>query len=396
MLSHNGVDRELVEGRKMRRKRKLGFTLVELLVVIAIIGTLVALLLPAVQAARGSARNNTCKNNLKQLSIALANFDTTKGKLPGYINALANPNDRTVGRRASWVVMIFPFMEEPALWDEWSQRFDRVPSSPSIDGLICPSDPPEIQGQPWLSYVVNVGWAYSDPHRSSPPAAILPAEIQQEYAGDGVFFDSSQNAGILVHAPLNLDARDVDPRHFPALSSSISYVQANDGTSKTLMVSENVHAWYWAYDADPLTPGYEFGALPGKDNSPIEDVKHIFGFVWSNSGALIERINGDNDYDKISPLLPPLSMVHYAAASPWDGPHDVVTSMWESYAYPSSRHPGGVNAAFCDGHIVFIDDQIEPRVYAMLMTSNRHKSKYWDKASGAADRKLPQPSDSDY
>src|SRR5262245_10037430 len=354
----------------MDTHRRAGFTLVELLVVIAIIGTLVALLLPAVQAARGSARNNTCKNNLKQLSLALINYDSTHGKLPGYVNAVVNSNNRTIGRRASWAVMVFPYIEEQALSDQWTQRFDQIPSAPSINGLICPSDPPETSGQPSLSYVVNAGWAYADPHRSSPPAAIVPAEPGQEYAGDGVFFDNSQNASILVHAPSNLDPRDNDAKHYPAFTSSISYVESNDGTTKTFMVTENVHAWYWAYDADPLTPGYEFGTLPDKDNSPVEDAKHIFGFVWSNSGARVERINGDNDYNQISPTLPPISMVHYAAIGPIDGPHDVITSTWESYGFPSSRHAGGVNAAFCDGHVVFIEERIDPGIYAMLMSSN--------------------------
>jgi prepilin-type processing-associated H-X9-DG protein/prepilin-type N-terminal cleavage/methylation domain-containing protein len=380
----------------MRTIRRFGFTLVELLVVIAIIGTLVALLLPAVQAARGAARNNTCKNNLKQLSLAFANYDTTKSKLPGYVNALVNPNNRTVGRRASWAVMIFPFIEENPLWDQWSQRFDQPPGAPSIGSLLCPSDPAEITGQPSLSYVVNSGWAHSDPHRGSPPPAIAPTEPGQEYPGDGVFFDNSQNASILVHAPGNLDVRDNDPRHYPAITSSLAYIQSNDGTSKTLMVSENIHTWYWAYDADPATPGYEYGASPDKDNSPTEDAKHAFGFVWSNSGARVERINGDNNFDQISPILPPVSMLHYASIGPIDGPHDVVTSTWESYGFPSSRHSGGVNAAFCDGHVVFLDESIDPGIYAMLMSSNRNKSKYWDKATGVAERKLPQPSDSDY
>ena len=67
----------------MRHERR-GFTLVELLVVIAIIGTLVALLLPAVQSARETARRNTCTNNMKQLSLALTNMDSSLKKLPGY------------------------------------------------------------------------------------------------------------------------------------------------------------------------------------------------------------------------------------------------------------------------------------------------------------------------
>ena len=80
----------------MRHTRR-GFTLVELLVVIAIIGTLVALLLPAVQNARETARSNTCRNNLKQLSLALASMDTQLKKLPGYSNELFNPNGTKSG-----------------------------------------------------------------------------------------------------------------------------------------------------------------------------------------------------------------------------------------------------------------------------------------------------------
>lgn len=381
----------------MRQLLRSGFTLVELLVVIAIIGTLVALLLPAVQSARESARNTDCKNRIKQLAIAALSYDTNLKKLPGYINALSDPNDKTVGRRASWAVTLFPYMEEQALWDQWSSNFTSIPQAPWIEGLSCPSDLPEIRDQPWLSYVVNAGWAYSDPHRSSPPAAIRPAIDFQEYIGDGVFFDNAHNINMHVNPLVNPDARDEDPTRYPRLVSTISYVQSNDGTSKTLLISENIHAWYWAYDADHQTPGYEYGSVPQKDNSPTEDVKHIFGFVWSNSGAKVERINGDNNYDQLSsiPLLPPSTMLHYAAASAWDGPRDVVTSPWESYGFPSSRHPGGVNAAFCDGHIVFLSESITPRVYAMLMTSNRNRSKFWDRDTGVPDRKLPQPSDAD-
>jgi prepilin-type processing-associated H-X9-DG protein len=326
----------------------------------------------------------------------MLSYDTTFKKLPGYINALVDPKDRDIGRRASWAVMLFPYMEEQPLWDDWSKKFGKIPQAPFIAGLTCPSDPADTQEQPWLGYVVNAGWAYSDPHRSSPPASIRPAQEFQEYAGDGVFFDNSRNVRMHVDPTINPDPRDQDPRRYPQIVSTISYVQTNDGTSKTLMLSENLHAWYWAYDADVKTPLYEYGALPGKDNSPIEDVKHIFGFVWSNSGARIERINGDNDYDQIAPSLPPPTMLHYAVASPWEGSRDTVTSLWESYSFPSSRHPGGINAAFCDGHIVFLSESISPRVYAMLMTSNRNRSKYWDRDSGLPDRKLPQPSDSEF
>src|SRR6187549_1776355 len=140
-----------MEGDCMRHARR-GFTLVELLVVIAIIGTLVALLLPAVQAARETARGNTCRNNMKQLQLALTNMDSTLKRLPGYSEEIFNPNGKkdnkgyllTSARRASWVVRLFPFMEENALWDTWSTQFGGTsttnPPAPSIAALNCPSN----------------------------------------------------------------------------------------------------------------------------------------------------------------------------------------------------------------------------------------------------------------
>src|SRR5262245_56744666 len=103
----------------MRTSTRNAFTLVELLVVIAIIGTLVALLLPAVQAAREAARRNTCSNNLKQLATALTMREGSTKDLPGYINVLGikgTPNQV----RASWVITTFPYLEQQQLFDQWN------------------------------------------------------------------------------------------------------------------------------------------------------------------------------------------------------------------------------------------------------------------------------------
>ena len=93
-----------------------GFTLVELLVVIAIIGILIALLLPAVQAAREAARRSQCSNNLKQLGLAMHNYhDTFKSLPPGWANAVGHGNNYALW---GWGAMILPFVEQGALHRE--------------------------------------------------------------------------------------------------------------------------------------------------------------------------------------------------------------------------------------------------------------------------------------
>ena len=359
----------------MRHKRR-GFTLVELLVVIAIIGTLVALLLPAVQSARETARGNTCRNNMKQLALALASMDTQLKKLPGYSNELFNPNGAKSGsppnfttaaaRRASWVVRCFPYMDENALWDQWN-RFDAPAPAPQLAGLVCPSSPPEVPGQPWLTYVGNAGWAFSD---TTPPRQTTDQNV--EYAANGIFFDLNKN--------LNIGPKD-DRETMAALQMSMS--QIVDGTTKTLMISENNHAWFWTFGTPTNTAA---GPVSNDSSSnPVKDTKHLFGFVWKNpAGASeIDRINGDKYYDKLSGG-PPASMEVYAG-----------NQSFESYAYPSSVHPGGVNVAFAGGQVEFLSESISPLVYAQLMTSNSKRSKLVD-VNNVPDRKLNQPSDDQY
>src|SRR5262245_59054953 len=145
-------------------RHKGGFTLVELLVVIAIIGVLVALLLPAVQAAREAARRSTCSNNLKQLAIGCHNYHDIAGKFPlNYAttpgNAHWNDPPNTLHRSTSWMVQVLPFIEQKPLYDmfdfNWDVRLDprngtvvNNPNNPSnafaartvIPTYLCPSD----------------------------------------------------------------------------------------------------------------------------------------------------------------------------------------------------------------------------------------------------------------
>ena len=223
------------ESRSIRR----GFTLVELLVVIAIIGILIALLLPAVQAARGAARRMSCQNNLKQFGIAIHNYHDANKKLPQGMIYLKYWSFRS---------LLLPFYEEGNL-EEWveydlegdesnnwqnnedcydyclSLPLEQNPAAQNIDIAICPSDPnggrvepdPQFSNLGTFSMTNYFGVSGTNPYRTSYSQHLN--RINQLF--DGVLF---------VH-------------------SNIGFKHVTDGTSKTLMVGErgipDTLSWGW-------------------------------------------------------------------------------------------------------------------------------------------------------
>jgi len=191
-------------------RRLRAFTLVELLVVIAIIGTLVGLLLPAVQAAREAARRCSCLNNTTQLGLALHNHEFHTGHFPaGVINPDGPIRNEAVGQHLSWTVQVLPYMEQNTLFRMFDQQAgayaevnDKLRRA-NIAVLRCPSSPGPRGGD--QSGTGPIGWSsYAGCHNS--------IEAPIDVGNDGLLF----------------------------LNSRIRFDDILDGSSHTLLVSEHV------------------------------------------------------------------------------------------------------------------------------------------------------------
>lgn len=185
--------------------RRRAFTLVELLVVIAIIGMLIALLLPAVQAAREAARRTSCLNNITQLGLAVHHFEFHFEKLPpGVVNEDGPVRNEAQGTHVSWLVQILPYLEQRALARQFDQAAGAYADANApvraaqIRVVACPSDPVPILNQ--AGTVARSGYA-------------------------GCHHDSE--------API-----DKDNRGLLFLNSQIRHSQIFDGSSSTLLLGE--------------------------------------------------------------------------------------------------------------------------------------------------------------
>lgn len=306
-----------------------GFTLVELLVVIAIIGILVGLLLPAVQAAREAARRMQCGNNLKQLGLALLNYEGTSKKFPpanggsGCRNSGVCPTGTTGRARVSGLVFLLPYMEQTALYQQYSAANSAAWSgaaywTPQIPGFLCPSD---IQFRP----VANI--SISNYNFCGGDAATLMCSVDE--LGDG------RNCR--------------NPRGIFGEYSFATIASIQDGTSNTIAMSEHTTP------QGPLTKGRAATVGGGRTDSPASCKTRFVngqyvvavntdvgtrGGRWADGASLFTRFNT---------MIPPNGPSCMEADNHWLG------GMYAAASY----HTGGVQAVFADGSVHFISDSID-------------------------------------
>ncbi|MBN2294917.1 MAG: DUF1559 domain-containing protein [Pirellulales bacterium] len=326
------------------KNRRIAFTLVELLVVIAIIGILIALLLPAVQAAREAARRMRCTNNLKQVGLALHNYESNYGVLPP--GGLAGPSTHVYG--ISWWVRVLPYLdaENIASRCDWSQG-GWVPGNKSAESVLR-----------------NVQFDFMYCPSSTLPRQVSCPEVGQ--TGYDQYLQCPTYAGISGAADGNLpnafSASEIQAHTAPGWGSTggvliayraVSISEITDGMSNTIAIGEQ---------SDFLSPA---GAIP----SP-----------WTTSSSPCAFGDCRSDCGHGFPMGPPRQSVA-------DGRTFNVTCVYHPINFKSttgygiqnncgpnspiqSVHAGGANVAFADGSVRMLSESLDINTLRCLATRN--------------------------
>lgn len=339
-------------------RRRPGFTLVELLVVIAIIGILAALLMPAVQAAREAARRTQCLSQLSQLGAAIQTFETKRTRFPRYWEKFPGNKD------ASWMTQILPEMDQTPIYELWNDP--AVPANDArlfvyIKNMRCPSHSAPDNIQPHNSYIGNAGYLpIATMPTSNPPLSLLsPAALglAQEGSDNGVFVNGTD----LVSGSTLMPSR-------------VSMSSLKDGTTQTLLFSENLLAGSWTNSTlqqkfGSVSPPTSAGAYPAGSNL----------MVWLYFDD--QPLAADTTLKQAVQAIHGAALVDPSAVPATDlkinGNKKGVTTVAQMHAYhlrPSSHHSGGANVVYADRHTQFLKEQISYRTYIQLMTANSQMS----------------------
>lgn len=329
----------------------VGFTLVELLVVIAIIGVLVALLLPAVQAAREAARRSQCTNNVKQVGLAVINYETTKKAFPTLTIFGDNNGQFPEGpRHHTWLTLILPYLEEAAAYDQVNLDRPAVGSSPQaivghvVPSLLCPST--EQLGSPDATHGISV----------------------TNYAGsEGYEFWWPEKNGL----PWTIGGHDAD-RVLPktnlkgifAAGEVITFRRIGDGSSHTILASE-------VTTTGKFYQGVSFHQMGGGRQrvGPEEAVFHA-AFV----GSMVWGLGANSHPQHFHQYSLPDGSGAARPGVPWKTSPAICEPGYVTHSginadlfSAESQHAGGVvNVVRVDGSVAVVSEDIEWRTWVLM------------------------------
>ena len=350
---------------KTPRRHRHAFTLVELLVVIAIIGVLVALLLPAIQAAREAARRAQCSSNLKQIGIGLLNYETTRKHFPPGQFKPENANSKSA---YSWSVWHLPYIEQQQVFDllDFTVASHEPPNNmPDLSGpantvipiYVCPSTGrlqefrsedyrisgtgslDDGDGMACMDYMGNKG---PDPDDVINPHTITDSNPNGTLYGSGGGSLSKLFRGILLDLESGYDDNGFACLFNPKQECSadvISVREITDGLTHTMIVCESSGK---AIEESLGTPGSENGFNFGEKSGAWASLKNL--------SHIDIAPDGDASVQGITSAINPPERIHFAL---------------EEFF---SDHPGGVQILMCDGSVHFMPDDTSHFVYLALVS----------------------------
>ena len=349
-----GGQRTLLTRKDLQRTH--AFTLVELLVVIAIIGMLIALLLPAVQAAREAARRSRCLNQLKQLGLAVHNHHSAHSKLPAGCSSI--PGHGPTGRASTFVVLL-PFYEQQQLWDQIVSGPSGANMSASNQYTNMATDSPL---SPDNARAVQVQMLLCPSNSDNRKEANEAGRTNYRFCkGDRPVHATSNETG--------------GGRGCFGHLEWLTFEDVIDGTSNTMFISERV---FYPYEEGR---GVRYGVVCEDGGASFVADRHVKagGAKWcqnqvtsvdkvykdplDSSIAVIWAVSGRSYTDGypfqtgFNAILPP----NGASCSAFDGKKggDGLSTSASCFITPSSQHSGGVNVCFGDGSVRFISETVD-------------------------------------
>jgi prepilin-type N-terminal cleavage/methylation domain-containing protein len=354
------------------------FTLVELLVVIAIIGVLVALLLPAIQAAREAARRSQCINNFKQIGLAIQNFQSANKYIPGLALCGAGPEDFNPGMQSVWFnfrhlppsLYLLPHLEQQAIFDRFSWQWGGDDATPGHEGkggqlnidvvnqqlpaFTCPSMPPPENPvfNCWSSY----GWSRGNNDIHDTPEAgdiVWPGKSYAYAPSDGAFVTAVDLGYTAEQGAADKAAHTDNPSWWRNPKEyKLDFKNFNDGLSNTLAAGELAHG------------------IQGFTSTKINSVSVGTTPIPSSGFTAWGADNGDYFCEGTTNV--PMNT--------WSGPYYARNDSAEKiraaiFGSPNfsfrSYHSGGCNFASMDGSVRFIAEGIDMATYKALGSRNK-------------------------
>jgi prepilin-type N-terminal cleavage/methylation domain-containing protein/prepilin-type processing-associated H-X9-DG protein len=368
-MKENATMRMIVKGSLPRRQ---GFTLIELLVVVAIIAVLVGLLFPAVQKVREAANRAACQNNLRQLALGLTNYQTINGSFPRGQNS-SNGLPALYGFRYGYGAQALPYIEQQQVANlyfftvDWFDAANAAAVTTQIKTFLCPSVPFAER------YDVNAYANCGDDGTGSPDGVpTVGAVASSDYLGiRQVAFEvanspyylnlqppAPDNESLSPTQPFPFGLGYIDPRvagvlcecGYDAFKLGSRIADITDGTSRTILLNESAGRpriyWYTQFC------GYFAGGSTGWGS---RDITKVSGCIPTLTGGILNvpnLVGGGGQYNAFNPAPAGLGAVNITNDS----------------GQPFSFHPSGINCAFADGSVQWINQNVSLAVYASLAT----------------------------